>query len=164
MRSARRYVCQGKSHSPEAWTAGGRETEHSKPVDKAIPGMVSELPGRSESERTGDPEILASEAEPSSVGRRQHETLHVADGSGSLRRGGSDGTATRAHWGNWRSPRRPVEKSAEAEVGPITAPTGKGPKGGRMEDGPVVAVKAGNAAGAKGPCRSESVVDNGRQG
>jgi hypothetical protein len=91
MCSARRYLCQGKSHSPEAWTASGREIEHSEPVDKAILGMVSELPGRSESERTGDPEILAPEAEPSTVGRRQHETLHEAEAT--ARSGGAVATA-----------------------------------------------------------------------
>jgi hypothetical protein len=33
--------------------AGRRETDDLKPIDKAIPGMVSEPPGRNESERTG---------------------------------------------------------------------------------------------------------------
>jgi hypothetical protein len=36
--------------------AGRRETEYLKPIDKAIPGMVSESPGRNESERRGGPE------------------------------------------------------------------------------------------------------------
>ena len=38
------------------WMAGMRETEYLKPIDKAILGVVSELPGRNESERTGGPE------------------------------------------------------------------------------------------------------------
>ena len=33
--------------------AGRRETDDLKPIDKAIFGMVSEPPGRNESERTG---------------------------------------------------------------------------------------------------------------
>ena len=36
--------------------AGSRETNNLKPIDKAICGMVSETPGRNESERTGGPE------------------------------------------------------------------------------------------------------------
>lgn len=106
-----------------------------------------------------------------SLGGRAYELEAKAAGDvaagkddGSLRRGGSDGTPTQGALGNWGSPRRPVEKSAEAEVGPITGSTGKRVEGGRMEDGPVVAMKAGNAAGAKGPCRSDSFVDKVRQG
>ena len=41
------------ARSPVAWIAGLRETETLKPIDKAILGMVSESPGRNESERTG---------------------------------------------------------------------------------------------------------------
>jgi hypothetical protein len=36
--------------------AGGRETELLKPIDEAIVRMVSESPGRNESERKGSPE------------------------------------------------------------------------------------------------------------
>jgi len=36
-----------------AWIAGRKETEFLKPIDKAILGMVSESPGRNESEPTG---------------------------------------------------------------------------------------------------------------
>jgi hypothetical protein len=38
------------------------------------------------------------------------------------------------------------------KVGPITGSTGKWVEGERVADGSVVAMKAGNAAGAKGPC------------
>ena len=53
--------------------------------------------------------------------------------------------------GNWRSPVGPREKSLE-KVGFITVDTGKGPKGNRMAEWPIVAMKSGNADGAKGPC------------
>ena len=36
-----------------AWIAGRKETEFLKPIDKAIPGMVSESPGRKASEPKG---------------------------------------------------------------------------------------------------------------
>ncbi len=50
---SRRQSCRGKSQSPVAWMAGRRETDYPMPIDKAILGMVSESPGRNESERTG---------------------------------------------------------------------------------------------------------------
>ena len=39
--------------SPVAWMAGVRETDHLKPIDKAIIWMVSESAGRNESECVG---------------------------------------------------------------------------------------------------------------
>ena len=76
--------------------ADWRETKHLKPIDKAILGMVSELPGRNESERTGGPESekprrpsLQSEGEGS---MDDHTLTDVAD---LLRRGGSDGMVAR---------------------------------------------------------------------
>ena len=48
-----RQTHRGKSQTPVAWIAGRRETESLKPIDKAILGMVSESPGRNESERIG---------------------------------------------------------------------------------------------------------------
>jgi len=59
----RRLVCSARvslagviARDPVAWMAGRRETEYLKPIDKAIQGMVSESPGRNESERRGGPE------------------------------------------------------------------------------------------------------------
>jgi len=45
-----------KVRSPVAWIAGRRETNDLKPIDKAILGMVSESPGRNESEPIGGPD------------------------------------------------------------------------------------------------------------
>jgi hypothetical protein len=57
----------------------------------------------------------------------------------------------------WR--RQKLEKSCTAreeilrkKVGPITVDTGKGLKGDRMAEWPVVAMKESNVSGAKGPC------------
>ena len=44
---------QGKSRNPVAWVAFAEETKRMKPTDKAILGMVSESPGRNESEPRG---------------------------------------------------------------------------------------------------------------
>jgi hypothetical protein len=51
------------------------ETKLMKPIDKAIVGMVSESPGRNVSEPRGGLEKITLEAEPTMVGRRQHEGL-----------------------------------------------------------------------------------------
>ncbi len=58
--------------SPVARIVDRRETDDLKPIDKAILGMVSESPGRNESERRGGPERSDLEVEPPSGGRRQH--------------------------------------------------------------------------------------------
>ena len=44
-----------------------------KPTDKTVLGMVSESPGRNKSEPTGGLDRNTPKAEPSMVGRRQHE-------------------------------------------------------------------------------------------
>lgn len=44
---------RGNSQTPVAWVAFAEETKRMKPTDKAILGMVSESPGRNESEPRG---------------------------------------------------------------------------------------------------------------
>ncbi|MDK2951537.1 MAG: hypothetical protein PWQ77_1202, partial [Kosmotogales bacterium] len=46
-----RITHQSKSQSSVAWIAMGKETELLESIDKAIMSMVSEYPGRNESER-----------------------------------------------------------------------------------------------------------------
>ena len=43
-------------------------------------------------------------------------------------------------------------RNSRKKVGPITVDMGKGPKGSRMAEWPVVAMKESNVSGAKGPC------------
>jgi len=69
---SRRQSCQGKKQNPVARLAVGKETELLESNDKAVLRAVSELPGRSASEHIGDLETRDSEAEPSTVWRRQH--------------------------------------------------------------------------------------------
>lgn len=67
-----------------------------KPIDKAIPGMVSESPGRNVSEPTGGlDKKITLEAEPTWVGRRQHEVSQSDRCGNSLQRGGRGSTVTR---------------------------------------------------------------------
>jgi hypothetical protein len=88
--------------------------------------------------------------EPLNIRRRQYELsqtglriVHTGGVLAATRRQGDDG--------NWRSPVCPREKSLE-KVGSITVDTGKEPKANRMAEWPIVALKSGNADGAKGPC------------
>ena len=64
-----------KSQDPVAWIVSVEETKLMKSIDKAILGMVSEAPGRNVSEPTGGLDKITREAEPTMVGRRQHEGL-----------------------------------------------------------------------------------------
>ena len=61
-----------RSRNPVARLAVGKETELLESNDKAAERAVSELPGRSASKHIGDLETRDSEAEPSTVWRRQH--------------------------------------------------------------------------------------------
>jgi hypothetical protein len=63
-----------KSQDPVAWIASVEETKLMKPIDKAILGMVSESPGRNVNPQVASTKITL-EAEPTMVGRRQHELL-----------------------------------------------------------------------------------------
>ena len=87
---------RGNSQNPVAWVAFVEETKRMKPTDKAILGMVSELPGRNASEPTGGLDKFNPKAEPSIVGRRQHGMVQADRRDMSLRRGGRGSTVTRA--------------------------------------------------------------------
>ena len=50
---------RGRSQIPVVWVAPVEETKQVKPTDKAILGMVSELPGRNASEPKGGPDNLS---------------------------------------------------------------------------------------------------------
>jgi hypothetical protein len=67
-----------------------------EPTDKAALGVVSESPGRNESEpRSGLDKKITPKAEPVRLGRRQHGMAQT-DGRGvPLRRGGRDSTVAR---------------------------------------------------------------------
>ena len=151
---------RARVRSPVAWVAFAEETKRMKPTDKAILGMVSESPGRNVSEPTGGLEKkLAPEAEPSLTGRRQHGVTRADRCGTTLRRGGRDGTATRACRATGETVLAPA-RNRWSRVGRITGDTGKSADGETVAVRLVVAQKRGNARGAKG-CRK---VDAGRSG
>ena len=143
-----------RARRPVTWIAGRREIEALKPIDKAIVRMASESPGRNASERSGGPERTRPRR-PSlhAERRRPHGPSQAGWRDGPLRRGGSDGTVTRTRRATGEALLVPPG-NRRSQVGPITSAPGKWAEGERVEDGPVVARKRGNARGAKGPCCS----------
>lgn len=141
-----------KTGSHVARTTDTRETNYLKLVDKAICGMVSKPLGRNESEHRGSPEIFQTpEAEPLPFRRKQYEQARMVNAPG--RSGGVVVTA-------WRQgcvkqlerPYSPREKSPEKDRPYNLRTSGKWDGGGRASDGPILAMKGGNAPEAKGPC------------
>ena len=114
--------------------------------------MVSESPGRNESERRSGPEnekprgpSPQPEGEGSTAGRRLDDAV---DRSGGVC---SDGTEARTRW-KLEKPSSPRREIVGAKVGRITGNPGKSAEGERVAEGLVVALKWGNARGAKRPC------------
>jgi hypothetical protein len=94
---------------------------------------------------------VAPEAEPATVGRRQHESSHLTEAA--IHSGGVEATA------RWQGHAKQLEKpsSSRREIGGarinrITGAPRKSVEDERVWEGPIVARKRGNARGAKGPC------------
>src|SRR6516225_8489847 len=96
------------------------------------------------------------------VGRRQHDMAQTDRGGMSLRRGGRDSTVARTCRATGEAVLAP-SRNRWSKVGRITGKTGKAIEGETVAAGPVVAEKRGNARGAKGPCCTGSLYQEGRQ-
>jgi len=81
----------------------------------------------------------------------------------SLQRGDNGGMGTRTHRTTGEALTTPV-RNHWRKVSPLTRDTGKWTEGGRVTDGPLVAMKQGNACGAKRPDFWQSSNNKGRQG
>ena len=111
---SRRQTYQGKSQSPVARRAGGRETNLLKPLDNLICGMGASLQAVAQANAQVAPKVIAPEAEPATV--KVKAVWAVADWltrrttpAGWERQHGDKDTLS-----NWRDPPRPAAKSAEA--------------------------------------------------
>ena len=110
---SRRETYQGKSQSPVARRAGGRETNLLKPLDSLICGMGASLQAVAQANAQVAPKVRSPEAEPATV--KAKAVWAVADWltrrttpAGWERRHGDKDTLS-----NWRSPPRPAGKAAE---------------------------------------------------
>jgi hypothetical protein len=68
----------------------------------------------------------------------------------SLQRGDNGGMVTRTHRATGEALTAPARNNWR-KVSPITRDTGKWTEGGRVAEGPALAMKQGNACGAKRP-------------
>ena len=84
-------------------------------------------------------------------GEGSMDSRNLTDAAVSLRRGGSDSTMTRTCQETGEALLAPA-RNRWSKVDPITGDTGKRAEGERVADGSVLAMKPGNAGGAKGPC------------
>jgi len=143
-----------RARRPVAWIAGWRETETLKPIDKAIERMVSESPGRNASERELAPKD-PKPRRPSGRLPREGNTGRRSLADAAARSGGawSDSTVTQTHRATGETLLVPL-RNQRSQVGRITGGPGKSSDGERVADGSAVAMKRGNARGAKGPCCS----------
>ena len=147
-----------------AWIAPAKETKPVKPIDKAILGIVSESPGRNASEPIGGPvNKRTPEAEPSRVGRRQHDKTKSDRCVVSLRRGSRGSTVTRTCRATGEAVLVPP-RNRRSKVGRITGDPGKSVEDETVAAGSVVAMKRRNFRGAKGPCCTRFRRRHERQG
>src|SRR5215469_18233018 len=83
-------------------------------------------------------------------GEGRMDSRNLTEAAISLRRGGSDGTRTRTGRATGEALLAPA-RNRWSKVGPITGEPGKWADGERVADGFALAMKPGNAGGAKGP-------------
>ena len=87
-----------RARSPIAWIAEGRETKSLKPIDKVTRGVMSESPGRNESERTGGLESSKSwKLNLQPRGESKMSKRKLADTFVSFQRGNSDSMVARTY-------------------------------------------------------------------
>jgi hypothetical protein len=88
---------------------------------------------------------------PQPEGEGSMGSRNLIDAAPTLRRGGSDSTVARTCRATGEALLVPA-RNRRSRVDRITGSTGKSIEGERVTDGFVVALKRGNARGAKEPC------------
>src|SRR5208337_1182130 len=87
---SREQTCRGRSQSPVVWIAEERETEPSKPIDKASLGEVTSHRAVTRVNALWPRKCVSPRAEPPTQGRRQNGQPNTDRYGWSPRRGGSD--------------------------------------------------------------------------
>jgi hypothetical protein len=153
-----------EARSHVAWVAGRRETKYLEPTDKAIFGMVSERSGRNIGERGGSLDRTEPGGRALTLWVKAGRTGKSGGSTCALRRGSRGSMAARMCRATGEALPIPGRDPRSME-GSITGEySGNEPEGRRVADGSVVAVKVGNAPGAKGPCRPQFLSRHGRHG
>jgi hypothetical protein len=148
---SRRQTYQGKSQSPVARSAGGRETNLLKPLDSLIFRMGASFQAVAQANaevaskvRSPGGRACNREGEGSMGSRRLADTTHP------LRRGWERRHGNKDTLSNWRSPPHPTGTPAEKGRSYNRCP-GQSTEDERVAEGAVGARKRGKARGAKGP-------------
>ncbi len=138
--------------SPVVWIAGWRETKTLKPIDNVSLGKTTSH----RAVTTVNAKVASKVRSPEG---RAHNwrakaawgSRNLTDAAPSLRRGGSDSTVARTCRATGEALLVPA-RNRRSRVDRITGLTGKSIEGERVTDGFVVALRRGNARGAKEPC------------
>src|ERR1700693_5971386 len=149
---SRRKACRGKSQKPrslDSRVAGNQDSE----------AYRQRLPGETTSHRavtTVNAKVASKVRSPEGrvLNRRAKAawgSRNLTDAAPSLRRGGSDSTVARTCRATGEALLVPA-RNRRSRVDRITGSTGKSIEGERVTDGFAVAVRRGNARGAKEPC------------
>jgi hypothetical protein len=143
-----------KARRSVAWRAEGRATHLLKPLDNTICGMVASHQAVAQANAQVAPKRKSPGGRACNRnGEGSMGSRRLADTAGPLRRGGSDGRATRIRQATGEALRVPLGKRW-SKVGCRTGSSGKAAEDARAAEGFVVARKWGNANRAKGPCCS----------
>ena len=138
--------------SPVVWIAGWRETKTLKPIDNVSLGKTTSH----RAVTTVNAKVASKVRSPEgrALNRRAKAawgSRNLTDAAPSLRRGGSDSTVARTCRATGEALLVPA-RNRRSRVDRITGSTGKSIEGERVTDGFVVALRRGNARGAKEPC------------
>ena len=138
--------------SPVVRIAGWRETKILKPIDEISLGEITSH----RAVTTVNAKVASKVRSPEGrvLNRRAKAawgSRNLTDAAPSLRRGGSDSTVARTCRATGEALLVPA-RNRRSRVDRITGSTGKSIEGERVTDGFVVALRRGNARGAKEPC------------
>ena len=143
---SRSQSCYGKSQEPysSGWQGDGKPRSL-KPIDSVTERVTASCQAVTKVNAEVAPKVTKPRR-PSlqPEGEDSMGTRKLADTGSPLRRGGSDGMIARTHHATGEALAAPVEKSPE-QGRSYNRNNGKGAEGGRVADGPVVAMMRGNA-------------------
>jgi hypothetical protein len=149
---SRRKACRGKSQKPRSLDSRVAGNQDSGAYRQRLPGETTSY----RAVTTVNAKVASKVRSPEGrvLNRRAKAawgSRNLTDAAPSLRRGGSDSTVTRTCRATGEALLVPA-RNRRSRVDRITGSTGKSIEGERVTDGFVVALRRGNARGAKEPC------------
>ena len=142
---------RGNNQEPRSLDIREEGNRISEAYRQGLPWGDGESSGCNASERAGGLESVFRRPSPQPEGEGSMDGRKLIDTAGPLRRGDSGGTMTRTDRATGEALLVPAG-NRRSKVGPITGSTGKWVEDERVADGRVIALRRGNARGAKAPC------------